>query len=225
MAFVTTKRIISDQVLFRLNGGWPSISFKIQKEDIWKATEQKVNTIFKTEQFSINLPSGETIPDGLMVATYEDVSVERSGAGRSKSTLPVIPISLPKNAGIQMIYPIINTTDSGDKTYGNPLIPLVQGQQELLQTDSLLNDLLGRFGYTPNGATIFYTKDLTTFGISKVDMKLVVFDISSTTEDDVLPIPKDYEERIVNELVEQFAPTPASSGLVNKTTTPETSPK
>lgn len=200
-----TKRLISDQVQTRLEKGWPSIAASVQPEDIWKALEQKVNVLFNIQQFQVNLPSGETIPDGLYLATYEDIPVTSYGDGKSKSTLPVMPVSLPKNAGIQMVLPVINVTETGDKQYGKPLIPLVASQRELLQTDELLNDLMGRWGYTPVGMVLNYTKDLTVFGVTKVDAQLVVFDISSATETTVLPIPSNYEEQLVNELVLQFS--------------------
>lgn len=219
-----TKRLISDQVLFRLESGWPDAASSVQKEDVWKAAEQKINAKFKFEQFSTNLNSGETIPDGLNVGYYEDVAVVRFGDGKSKATLPVLPITLPKNAGIQLVLPVVNETDSGDKQYGKPMIPLVTGQYEMLQTDGLLNDLIGRWGYTPNGSILYFTKDLTLFGITKVDMKLVVFDISSATESTILPIPSDYEEQLINELVDQFSGVKAETGIVNKNTTAGNNP-
>lgn len=219
MPTYNTKRLVSDQVLFRIEGGWPDAASAVQKQDIWKALEQKVNGIFKLQQAAINLPSGETIPDGLAVATYEDIAVSRYGDRFSKSTLPIMPISLPKNAGIQMILPVLNITPTGDRIHGAPLIPLVQGQRELLQTDRLLNDLLGRWGYTPNGMTVYYTKDLTTFGVTLVDMKLIVFDIATLSETDILPIPQDMMEQIITELVQMFAPVQPETGIVNKNTT------
>jgi len=199
-----TKRLISDQVRYRLEAGWPNISAAVQNEDIWKALEQRVNAYFKMQQFSVNLPNGETIPDNLCLAFYQNVLVSRHYNNTSKCTLPVMPVSLPRNAGIHLIYPVLNETETGEKIYGKPLIPLVHGQYELLQTDALLNDLMGRWGYIPNGINITITKDLTLFGITKLDMYLVVFDINNTDETTILPIPSDYEAQLVDELVMLF---------------------
>lgn len=210
-----TKKEISDSILYKLCGGTPDSNFPVDERDVWSHLEHKVNVKFKVRQFNENLPSGETIPDGLCVATYEDVTVSNWGDGKSKSTLPVMPISLPKNAGIQMILPVLNSATSGDRIHGKPLIPLVQGQIELLQTDILLNELMGRWGYTPSGKTIYYTKDLTLFGVTKVDMRLVVFDISLYGINDDLPIPADYTEELENELLREFAPVMAESGISN----------
>jgi hypothetical protein len=99
-----TKKIISDQVLFRLYGGFPDLSAPVQEEDVWKATEQKVNSLFKLRHLDTTLPSGETIPENTMIATYEGIAVTGLDNGTSKALLPAIPISLPKNMGVYLIY-------------------------------------------------------------------------------------------------------------------------
>lgn len=215
----TTKKLLSDQILYKLSGGKPDSGFPIDERDLWKAIEQKVNSMFKMQQFSINLPNGETIPDNLMLATYEDVVVTSSNSGQSKSVLPVMPISLPKNAGINEVRPVISVVPTGDRILGDPMVPLISGQDFLLKADTLLNNLLGQFSYTPNGRSVIYNKDLTTLNITKVDMKLVVFDISQYGINDYLPVPSDMEAQIVNELIQEFSPVTAESGQVNNWTT------
>jgi hypothetical protein len=215
---MSNKRLISDQVILRLAGGYPDVTFNVEERDVWKALEQKINGKFKVNQFSVNLPSGGTIPGNLCLATYENITVTRTSNERSKCTLPAMPISLPRNAGINEIRPVLSVVTSGDRILGNPLIPLQAGQAYLLQADRLLNSLLGQWGYEVNGKTTIFTEDLTTYGITKVDIKLVVFDISQYGITDVLPIPSDYEEELINELVVQFAPTPVETGQVNNPT-------
>lgn len=217
-----TKKLISDNVLYRLAGGVPVPSFPIHEEDIWSSLDAKINAMFKMTQFNQTLPSGETIPDNLMIATYEDIAVT-SVSNYSKASLPIMPISLPRNAGINEIRPILNKSGE-DRTYGNPMIPLLAGQHYLLQSDSLLNDLMGQFGYEPNGKTIKFTSDITTFGISTVQMKLVVFDMSQYGVTDTLPITPDMVEPIEKELLQEFAPVLAKSGFVSVWTNPSQVP-
>ena len=216
----TTKRLISDQVLMRLYGGPPDSAAPVQKYDIWKALEQKINAMFKMSQFTENLPNNETIPNNLALATYENIPVIASYSGKSKSTLPVMPITLPRTAGINEIRPIlsINPEDS-NLILGSPFIPLMAGQDFLLQADNLLNNLSGQIGYTPNGKIVEYTIDVTTLGITGVVMKLVVFDMAQYSETDILPVPSDMESQIVNELIAEFAPATAEPGIVNPITT------
>lgn len=213
MALIT-KRLISDQTLFRLYGGMPDSSAPVQKEDIFKATEQLINSMYRMEQFQANLPAGETIPNGVMIATYTDVSV--SGYGNfSKSTLPVIPISLPRNLGIYNIKPAMSL----NLTTSFSFIPMQRGQFDLLRTDTLLNSLLNQVGYEPRNNDVVFTSNIYLLGITKVDMELCVFDMSSYSETDVLPVPSSMEADIVNTLVAQFSTVIPESGKVNLLTT------
>lgn len=215
----TTKRLISDQVLFRLYGSLPDSSATVQKYDVYKALEQKINAKFKLTQFSQTLPNGQTIPDNLMIATYEDVPVTRTFNEQSVATLPVMPISLPIGMGINEIRPVLNQIPTGDRMLGSPMIPLQAGQDFLLQADKLLNGLMGQVGYTPSQSKVIFTTDLTTLNVTKVDMKLVVFDLSQYGETDPLPIPSDMEEILVSELYAQFAPVQPERGIINPITT------
>jgi hypothetical protein len=212
---MATKKQISDSVLYKIYGGVPDSGGPVDERDVWFALEDKVNSLFKLQHFSVNLPSGGTIPDGLHLATYEDVVVSRTSNERSSCTLPVTPVSLPRNMGINEITPVLNINESGDKILGNPVIPLQSGQAFLLKADTLLNDLMGQFGYEVYGKTIRFTKDLTTYGITKVDMKLLVFEISQYGVTDELPIPADYLSEIEDELIREFAAVMPENGIVN----------
>lgn len=213
-----TKKDISDNALYKLAGGVPDSGFPVDERDIWSSLEDLINKRIKGEQFSINLPSGGTIPENLLLATYEDVAVTRTSNERSKCTLPAIPISLPRNAGVNEIRPVLNLVESGDRMLGNPIIPLQAGQDFLLKSDKLLNDLMGQWSYTLNGKTVIFSKDLTVYDITKVDMKLVVFEIGSYTVNQDLPVPADWVSDITDMLVAEYAPVLAESGVVNNFT-------
>lgn len=213
-----TKKEISDNVLYKLAGGVPDSGFPVDERDIWSSMEDIVNRMLKAQQFTVNLPTGGTIPENLLLATYEDVTVTRTSNGRSKCTLPAIPVSLPRNAGVNEIRPVLNLVSSGERILGNPIIPVQAGQTYLLQADQLLNDLLGQWGYEINGKTVIFSKDLTTYDITKVDMKLVVFEIGSYTVNQDLPIPADWISDITDELIREFSPVVPKSGFVNNFT-------
>lgn len=185
---MTTKRILSEQVLYRLKGGYPSVASSVQHEDVWKAIEQLVNSNFKVEQFNMNLPSGEQIPSGMCLAEYI-VAVNTD-----YSILPVMPVSLPRNLGI---YHVSRTDAPND-----PFIPIQSGQWAFVKDQPLLNILLGQIGYEVIGSKIKYTSEP---NVANVLMRLVVMDMSLLGENDMLPIPSDMEDLIVNKLVEQFA--------------------
>lgn len=85
-------------------------------------------------------------------------------------------------------------------------IPLQAGQATLLKDQPMISDLLGDVGYTPYGNKVIFSRDITAEGISFVDFVLVVFDIDQYGDYDPLPIPKDSETDLVDELVKRFAP-------------------
>lgn len=206
-----TKRLISDIVLFRLQGGFPNVAGTVQKQDVWIAIDQWINNRFKLQQFNTNLPSGETIPDGLAMATYTDVSII-SSRGVATALLPIIPISLPKNVGI---FNIQTAASLGASVPKLDFIPLLRGQYALLSTDKLLNDLLGQVGYTPSNNSVTFTSDITLYGVTKVDMDLIVFDISKYSETDILPVPADFQNDMVVDIYNMFAPIKTQAGIVN----------
>lgn len=211
-----TKKLISDGVLYKLAGGVPHPSFPVHEEDVWASLDNKVNSLFKLKHFDTTLPSGETMPEAAMIATYENRTVTSFGSGKSKVTLPIVPISLPKNMGIYLIYDP-NHPDS-------PFIPLQRGQLMLLRADELLNDINGQIGYEPKNSYILFTKDLTMFGVTSVTMELCVLEMSQYTSTQDLPIPADYIDPIKEELVQEFAPVLAKSGFVNNFTNPTQQP-
>ncbi len=212
-----TKRLISDQILFRLKGGFPDLAGAVQKQDVWIAIDQWVNARFKLQQFNTNLPSGETVPDGLAIATYTDVNLV-STRGVVTAQLPVIPISLPKNIGI---FNVQTAASLGADVPQLDFIPLIRGQYALLATDKLLNDLMGEVGYTPSNGYITLTKDVTLYGVTKVDMDLVVFSIAQYSETDILPVPADFENDMVNDIYKMFAPVTSEPGLVTNYAIPQ----
>jgi hypothetical protein len=213
MAAFTTKRILADQTLFQLQGGWPDIAGAVQKQDIFKATEQWINSRFKLQQFNTTLASGETIPDNSSLATYSNITVT-SGGGKNKSTatLPVMPISLPRGLGVYDI-------SDGNGTH---YIPIQKGQGALLTSDFLLNTLFDQVWYEQNGLNITFSLDLTLYGINTVEMVLMVFDMTQYSEDDILPLPADMQADLVGDLVKMFSPITPELGLVNNYPTPQT---
>lgn len=99
----TSKRKLAEQILYRISGGIHSTASPVQLEDVYEAINQKVNALIKAEVFSVTLASGDTIPEGLMTATYENIKVVPYGK-RSMAILPAMPVRLPRNMGVFEIW-------------------------------------------------------------------------------------------------------------------------
>jgi len=191
-----TKYKIAEQILLMLKGGNIKAATTIELEDIMEAVGQYINSHFKQEQLSVNMPSGETIPEGVML-TYYDGLVPVQYKGVSKVTLPVTPISLPRNMGI------MHLSRSNDINDG--FIPTQNGQLALLKGERLISDMSGQVSYTPFGNDCILSKDLTTETGVTVIAGLVVMDISKYGDFDPLPLPADMEATIIQEVFKLFS--------------------
>jgi hypothetical protein len=156
------------------------------------------------QYYNATLPTGETIPDNLMIAFYENIPVTTLG-DKSQAELPVIPISLPRNMGVYRV------TDSKD----NDFIPVPLGQGALLRADKLLNDLLGNVWFEIRKNIVIFSKDILLLGVNTVNMYLIVMDISLYSNTDPLPIPASMEEEIVEKAFAKFATVTPETGIVN----------
>jgi len=203
----TTKYRLAEQVVRILNGGEIPVSTKVKINEAKLAVEQVLNKMLKMEYLNVNIPSAELIPNGASVATYEGIAVTQYNTTRSKSTLPAMPLKLPRGIGVYQIFDPANMDC--------PFIPLEMGQLGLLKTQPLINDLLGQVGYEWYGTDIIYTKDLTQPSPITVTMRLVVLDISQYSDYDILPVPADMEWDVINEVVKLFAAEPVGDKLVD----------
>jgi hypothetical protein len=200
---MSTKRLLSDAILIKLDGGFPDVASKVQKQDLFLAIEQWINSKFKLKHYSETLASGETIPENAALATYEGITVNTSN-DKSIVTLPVMPISLPRNMGVYDVR-------SGEYSF----IPLQRGQISLLGADFMLNTLLGQVCYEIVGKQIKFSQNIKLLGIDTVDMDLMVFDMSLYSETDPLPLPKDMEAQLVDDLYKSYVPVQSQPSLVS----------
>jgi len=215
MAGSTIYRL-SEQILLKLTGGSVQTASKVQLPDIKIAIGQKINELYKTQHFSVTLASGETIPDGLMLATYTGIAVTSLGE-RSVATLPIMPISLPRNVGVFQVY------DSVDSS--NEYIPYQVGQYNLFSKLPLISDLLKQIGYEVKGNQLLFSRNITLLGISSVNAVLAIMDISKYDDFTPLPIAADMESTIIDSVYDKFAPVmgmPLSKVSDNYNSQPET---
>ena len=215
----STKYRLAEQILLKLTGGSPQVASKVQLDDIKLAIGQKINEIYKASHFSVTLASGETVPDGLMLATYTGIAVTSLGE-RSVATLPIMPISLPRNVGVFQVY------DSVDSS--NEYIPYQTGQYNLFSKLPLISGLLKQTGYEAKGNQLLFSRDITLLGAKTVNAVLAVMDISKYDDFTPLPISADMESTIVDSVYEKFAPVmgiPLSKVSDNYNSQPETAVK
>jgi len=213
---MTTIYKISEQTMKLIEGGTRSAGSSVTFNEIKLACGNVINQLLKTEYLSINAKMGETIPNGTTLGLYEGIDVV-SYNGKSKATLPIKPLKLPRNMGIWAIYPQYDVNvDVYD--LDKEFIPLQMGQGSLLKSQPLINDLMGQVGYENFGMDVIFTKDLKSlFPNIKLAMRLAIMDISMYGDYDPLPILPEQEWQVINEVYKLYATQVVPDKLVDPT--------
>lgn len=182
---------ITEQI-FRLHvGGNPDADREITFYDVRFLMGQVVNRILKTEHLSVNVANGEHFPPHVCIASYTaDVTAVDANTA-SEATLPVFPMNLPRQMGV---WSVASTQNPHDK-----YIPIQTGQWSLVSANSMLSVLEGHVGYEVIGNKIRFTENLITDQITEVALQLLVQDVTTMTDTDVLPVPPELEDTIIQE--------------------------
>jgi len=215
MAVVTIYRL-AEECLKLLSGGDPPVATDISLNEMKISIGQVANGLLKTEYLQVNIPMREMIPNGSVLGLYEDIAVT-SYNGKSKCTLPVKPLKLPRNMGVFAIYPKYRNID---RRYDldNEYIPLQMGQAGLIKSQLMINDLLGQVGYEVFGNEVVFTKDIKLqFPEITVAMRLAIMDVSLYDDYDILPITPEIEWQIKQEIFKMYSEEPLADKLVDST--------
>jgi hypothetical protein len=202
---MTTKFKIAEQIQ-RLLAGNPIIQARVQKNDVKLLIEQVANQLLKTEYFQVNMADGDTVPPNCMIYTYESVPVV-TYKGKSKCTLPSMPINLPKNMGVFHI----SKTDAIDE----PFIPIPSGLYGIVKPQTLLGELSGLIGYEVFGKEVVFTTNLPGQNVNNVFIRLVGVDLNTVTDYETLPISSDMEAQIVQTVYNILVQTPPADKINN----------
>lgn len=202
----TTILRLGQEILQMLNGGNIPAASKVKIAEVKIAIGHVVNSLLKTDYFQSNLKLGEMIPNGSVLGYYADQEVT-AWKGKSRVKLPIKPLKLPRDMGVWAVFP----SGQPDKE----IIPLQMGQWSLLQSQPLINDLLGQVGRETYGDYIVFTKDLTIPNETvTVDMRLVIMDIAQYDDYQLLPILPEQEWTVKTEVLKLYGAEPISDKLV-----------
>lgn len=214
MSVLTIYRL-AESCFNLIEGGDPSAASSIEFDELKIACGNVINALLKTEYLQLNGKLGETIPNGSVLALYENIAVS-TWNGKSQATLPIKPLKLPRNMGVWAVYPKFET--NGNYELDKEFIPLQMGQGGLLKSQPLINDLLGQFGYELFGDQLVFTKDLKTmFPNIVLAMRLVVMDINQYGDFDTLPLLPEMEWEVIQQVYKLYSTQPIPDKLVEAT--------
>jgi len=198
---MTTKSQLIERVRRILSGGYPSNRDRVKDAEIEKQLESAINRLLKVEMFNMTYNvDGMSIPDGVMLGTYENIAVTGGLNDTCYFTLPVTPMYLPEKMGVFSVYP----TNYPEAEF----IPIPSGQYYILQQIKEINSLLGRVPYVWDGRKVTVYRNIIGDGIYSVDVKLAVADLTTLGPNDPLPLSPELEEQAIQATVQIFLAEP-----------------
>lgn len=198
---MTTKSQLIERVRRILSGGYPSNRDRVKDAEIEKQLESAINRLLKAEMFNMTYNvDGMSIPDGVMIGTYENIPVVGGLNDTCTAELPVTPMYLPEKMGVFSVYP----TSYPEAEF----IPIPSGQYYILQQIKEINSLLGRVPYIWDGRKLTIYRNLIGDGIFSVDIKLAVADLSTLGPNDPLPLSPELEEQAIQACAQIFLVEP-----------------
>lgn len=205
---------ISESIRSLIEGMDVSSKPRYTMQEVKIAAIQVINSLIRTQHITDEMGAGENIPDGSVLAEYDNVAVEKY-KNVSRATLPAMPVKLPNNLGI---FHVSKTDD-----IINGFIPFEPGQLQMIGEEPLISDILGQIGYEPMGKYIIFNKDITTNDddnkIEEVYMKLIVKDLSLYSDFEMLPIASSMEFQVIQETFQALVgqlPTNKKVDVINK---------
>lgn len=189
---------LAEEVQRLLSGGIIQAASTTSLNELKISIAQVANQLLRAEHFAINEKMQEKIPNGAVIGLYEGITYSAYGNGKSKATLPIKPLKLPRNMGIFSIF----LASQPDKEF----IPLQMGQANLIKSQPLVNDMLGQICYENFGMDLVFTKNLSLlFPNDTLSMRLAIFDISQYGDYDPLPLTPELEWQIKQEVYKLYS--------------------
>lgn len=163
--------------------------------------DQIVNELAKKSYFD-NWAFTGGVADEQYITTWKDdnaITVVDQGYGKpSYFTFPSNYADLPRNGGIEMIWPMTYATG------GNPVVVMTERDYRRYLTNKAGN-MQGRlYGYPEGNKFIFGVANVATDYSEKMNLRLVIRDSSMIALDAPYPIPSTAEKFLIDECVKYF---------------------
>lgn len=194
-----TKRYYAERVLLELQNDHRNIDFKIDEREVFLVLDDVVNDLAAKNYFETWKTTGAGI-DEQFITTWEPIEVTDQPDGLpSFLTLPSNYAALPRNRGIDEVYPMRYNTKNQSS------VVIMSHNDFRLYKNNPACGMQGRlFGYVQSNKIIFGSCDVgKTYG-KEFGVRLVVRDSSQIGENDLYPIPSDKENFVVATAVDWF---------------------
>jgi len=194
-----TKRFFAEQVLRELQDDYRNMDFKIDEREVFLRLDAVVNDLAKKSYFENWKLTGSTL-DEQYITTWEPVVVvDQPNSNPSYLVLPASYAALPRNRGIDEVYPLkFNTTHQ-------PAVIILSHTDFRQFANNPARDMQGRlYAYVQGNRLYFGTCDVGSKYGKNFGVRLVVRDSSQIADDELYPIPADQQQNVITICVEWF---------------------
>jgi hypothetical protein len=198
---MTTKRLLAQAILNELSNDRLNIDFHIDEREVFLRMDQEVNQMARASFFENWQVSGAYLDNQFITEWSGDngITVVDVEDQPSYLVLPASYIDLPRNAGIQEIWPL----EYG--AYNQSVVIISHGDLRLYQNNKAGNMQHRLHGY-PAGVNkfVFSEENVGERYSSKFGVRLAIRDSSAIAADAPYGIPADKEKALVMVLVDWF---------------------
>lgn len=181
---MTTKAFI-ESALRILKGGNVRSSSNIHENDVKASLGRAIAFLVKKEV--VTQMDGSSVPDYLMVGTYENIQVQAIDDTHSYALIPVPTVALGRSKGIMKV------AKTGCYDFIVPLEPGMMSVAQKVNHTALAAILDSEIvAYEPQRDRVVFNRSKAEMGDS-VYMNLVVVDVLQLDDYSQLPIPQDME--------------------------------
>jgi hypothetical protein len=194
-----TKRQYSERCIIELQNDNRNIDFKIDERQVFLALDQVVNEMAAASYFENWKLSGAGIDEGF-ITTFEPITVVDQADGKvSYFDFPCNYAALPKNRGIDEIYPLKYNT-----THQSAVVVLSHSDFRLYQNNPARGFEGRLYGYPQGMRFYFSTCEVTKKYGPQFGVRLVVKDSSQISNDEWYPIPANIENLLIETVVKKL---------------------
>lgn len=194
-----TKKWYTHQIMNELENDKLNFDFKIDEREVFIRVDAIVNELAKNNYLENWKLSGAGIDEGF-ITTWEPIIVtDQPNGNPSYLTIPSNYAALPKNRGIDEVYPLRYNT-----THQSSVVILSHTDFRLYQNNPA-GGMQGRlFGYLKGMQLIFGTCEVGKKYGNNFGVRLVVKDSGQIANDELYPIPADIEQTVIDTAVAWF---------------------
>jgi len=196
---IKTKRFYAQRVIEQLQNDYPNLDLKIDERDVFPVMDDAVNKLAAQNYFDNWKFTGEGI-DEAFITTFPEVEVTDQGDEQpSYFTFPSNYAALPKNRGIDEIYPL------QFQQRGQDFSVVIMSHTDYRRFKNLYaGSLEGRLGGYPEGMKFIFTSCGVKKKYGNMGVRLVVRTAADIAIDASYPIPANWEGEVIKQVMTFF---------------------